>query len=215
MNGKGLTQIYRKLLSHFGPQGWWPAETAFEVVLGAILTQNTSWSNVEKAVENLNAQNLLEPLRLARATRERIEKAVYPAGFYRQKAERLLRFAHYLKKHYQGNLSLFFDQPLEKLRSELLNINGIGPETCDSILLYAANKLIFPIDAYTVRMCRRLGLTNLEGHEELRVFFEQRLPPELDIYNEFHALIVRWAKSYCRSKKPLCDNCPLAGECKM
>lgn len=204
-----LTQIYNRLLKHFGKQHWWPAETPFEVVVGAILTQNTSWSNVEMAIRNLKAQNLLGPSRLAAAGKAKIEKCVYPAGFYRQKAERLSRFARYLKKDYNGKLQALLKQPVEKLRPELLDFNGIGPETCDSILLYAGEKLVFPIDAYTMRMCKRLELTALNSYEELRNFFEERIPPELKVYREFHALIVRWAKTYCRAKKPLCDGCPL------
>ena len=204
-----LTQIYNRLLKHFGKQHWWPAETSFEVVVGAILTQNTSWSNVEKAICNLKAQNLLGPSRLAAASRTKIEKCVYPAGFYRQKAERLSRFARYLKKDYNGRLPALLKQPVEKLRPELLDFNGIGPETCDSILLYAGEKLVFPIDAYTIRMCKHLELIAVKGYEELRKFFEEGIPPELEVYKEFHALIVRWAKIYCRSKKPLCDDCPL------
>ena len=208
-----LIQIYNRLLDHFGPQHWWPADTAFEVIVGAILTQNTSWSNVEKAIELLKKEDLLSPVAIDRTPPAKVEEAVRPSGFYRQKAARLKHFTSYLKKNYNFNMGAFISTEGGRLRKELLSLNGIGPETADSILLYAAGKPSFVIDAYTRRMCRRTGIADVKDYEQLKEFFETNLPKSVKLYNEFHALIVAFAQQYCRVK-PICEKCPLKGGCR-
>ncbi|MFH1238639.1 MAG: endonuclease III domain-containing protein [bacterium] len=208
-----LPEIYHILLEHFDRQHWWPADTPFEVIVGAILTQNTNWNNVVKAIDNLKREKFLTPVALDKADQERLEKAVRPSGFWRQKASRLKYFTRYLKTHYDYDLDKFLVQPKMKLRRELLAMHGIGRETADSIILYAANKPVFVIDAYTKRMCHRIGVTRLRDYDELRRLFEDRLPRQTQLYNEFHALIVELAKNYCK-KKPQCGNCPLKGGCR-
>ena len=203
-----LLSVYQRLLNHFGPQGWWPAETPFEVIVGAILTQQTAWANVEKAIQNLKRQGLLDVHALATASLGRIEKCVRCTGFYRQKAARLADVSRYLAEKWGGDLDRFFAQPLEEARKELLALKGVGFETADSILLYAGGKPIFPVDAYTVRMCRCLGI-EAKGYEELRAYFEERLPRDVELYKEFHALIVELGKNYCRKNDPRCSKCPL------
>ncbi|MFH1783378.1 MAG: endonuclease III domain-containing protein [bacterium] len=206
-------QVYNKLFDHFGPQNWWPADSAFEVIVGAILTQNTNWVNVEKAIEALKKDNLLSPEAISKVPLQKLEKAIRSSGFYRQKARRLKYFTSYLKKNYNLNMKTFICTGKEKLRKELLSLSGIGPETADSIILYAAGKPSFVIDAYTKRMCKRIGATNISDYEPLKGFFESSLPRNVKLYNEFHALIVVFVKNYCRVK-PLCGKCPLKGGCR-
>lgn len=206
-----LLRIYRKLLSHFGKQHWWPAETRFEMMMGAILVQRTTWKNVEHVIKGLKDKDLMHPHFLASAALERVENLIRPIGFYKQKAERIIDVAQYLVKNYGGSLDKLLNKPQESLRKELLSLRGVGLETADSILLYAANKLVFPIDAYTKRLCKRLGVKEAE-YEELRKLFENNLPKNLEIYKEFRALIVRLGKTYCKPK-PLCYRCPLKNEC--
>lgn len=206
-----LTEIYHKLLRHFGKQYWWPAETRFEVIIGAILTQQTTWKNVDLAIENLKDKELLNPHSLARASVEHVEALVLNTGFYRQKAKRIINFSKFLVTKYDGSLNKFFNGPQEQIRRELLSLEGIGPETADSILLYAADRLSFSIDAYTQRLCERLGIKELK-YEKFREFFEHNLPRELEVYKEFHALIDKLGKTYCKTK-PQCSACPLKTEC--
>ncbi|HIC92698.1 MAG TPA: endonuclease III domain-containing protein [Anaerolineae bacterium] len=204
-----LLSVYQRLLNRFGPQGWWPAETPFEVIVGAILTQQTAWANVEKAIQNLKRQGLLDVHALATSSLGRIEECVRCTGFYRQKAARLANVSRYLAEKWGGDLDRFFAQPLEEARKELLALKGVGFETADSVLLYAGGKPIFPVDAYTVRMCRCLGI-EAKGYEELRAYFEERLPRDVELYQEFHALIVELGKNYCRKNDPRCSECPLS-----
>ncbi len=208
-----LIQVYKILLKHFGKQYWWPADTPFEVIIGAILTQNTNWNNVRKVIDKLKEEKLLAPYLLDKADLRHLENITRSAGFYRQKASRIRNFTQYLRKHYNYNLNKFFAKPKMELREELLELKGIGKETADSIILYAAQKSIFVIDAYTKRMSHRLGITQIDDYENLRKFFEDRLPIDIKIYNEFHALIVELGKNYCKTK-PLCYICPLKGRCK-
>ena len=199
-------KIYDKLLKHFGKQYWWPAETPFEVIVGAILTQQTTWRNVEKAIDNLKNNNLMTPGAIANAPLETIEKAIYPSGFYKQKALRIKKISEYLSNNYNGNLDEFFSRDTMDVRKELLELDGVGFETADSILLYAGNKEIFVIDAYTRRMCK---CKNIGGdYETLRCLFEENLPIDVEIYKEYHALIVELWKHYCKNK-PDCERCPL------
>ena len=206
-----LTKIYQKLLKHYGKQYWWPAETRFEVIIGAILTQQTTWKSVELAIKNLKDKGLLNPLSLAASAPNYIEKLLRHTGFYRQKTKRIINFSNFLVTKYDGSLDRFFNGPKEQLRRELLSLEGIGPETADSILLYAADRLTFPIDAYTIRLCERLGIRELK-YEALSEFFDSNLPRDLEIYKEFHALIVELGKTYCKTK-PQCSGCPLVDEC--
>jgi len=206
-----LTKIYQESLKHFGKQHWWPAETRFEVIVGAILTQQTTWKNVELAIENLKDKELLDPHSLARASVDHVEALIRHTGFYRQKARRIINLSKYLVTKYDGVLEDFFDKPTEQLRTELLSLEGIGQETADSILLYAADRLTFPIDAYTIRLCERLGIKEPK-YEALRELFESNLPKDLETYKEFHALIDKLGKTYCKTK-PQCSACPLSNEC--
>jgi endonuclease-3 related protein len=206
-------EIYRELLGHFGPQGWWPVGNGFdppgfEVCVGAILTQNTNWKNVEKALENLRAVGMTTPGMIAENGIEAIENAVRPSGFYRQKAERLRAFSGFVEGC--GGFARFSKNVT---REQLLGVRGLGPETADSILLYALGRPVFVIDAYTRRVFTRLGFPDKGGYEEWRAFFEENLPRDVGVYREFHALIVRLAKESCRSK-PICSICFLRDGCK-
>ena len=208
-----LIQVYLKLLERFGKQYWWPAETRFEVIIGAFLTQQTTWKNVELAIKNLKAEELLDPHSLATAPLKHVEALIRNTGFYRQKARRIVNFSKYLVTKYDGSLDKIFTKSTEQLRRELLSLEGIGPETADSILLYAADRLTFPIDAYTIRLCKRLEIKDLK-YEDLRIFFENSLPKDLEVYKEFHALIDKLGKTYCKTK-PQCSSCPLANDACM
>ncbi len=211
MDVMNVLEIYDKLRAHFGRQYWWPAETPFEVIVGAILTQQTAWKNVEKAIINLKKLDLMTPEVIAASNLETLEKAVYTSGFYRQKALRLKKISEYLVKNYNGNLSRFFSRDTMEVRKELLGLDGVGFETADSILLYAGCKRIFVIDAYTKRMCRCMkpgGSEVHDGYENLRHFFENNLPEDIELYKEYHALIVELGKNYCKTK-PDCEKCPL------
>jgi endonuclease-3 related protein len=208
-----LIDIFNRLADHFGPLHWWPAETPFEVVVGAILTQNTAWRNVELAIVALKEAGVLSTRGLLGVGREELEKLIRPAGFFRQKAERLQLFVAYLRQHYAGDLGALLEGPLDAVRNELLTLKGVGPETADSILLYAGERPSFVVDAYTRRLLTRLGL--LEGNEkyaEIRSLFMDHLPHSSELYNEYHALIVEQCKVYCRVK-PLCSDCPLKSVC--
>ena len=208
-----LQNIYRKLLHHYGPRNWWPAETPFEVVIGAILTQNTNWNNVVKAISNLRQAGALTPTAILGLTTAELELLIRPSGFFRQKAERLQLFCHHLDNHHQGDMNTFLQQELDLVREELLKLKGIGPETADSILLYAGQHLSFVVDAYTRRLFSRIGiLQGLEKYAEIRALFMARLPAKVELYNEYHALIVQHCKEFCRTK-PLCPACPLADLC--
>ncbi len=209
-----LLVIYKKLLEYFECKDcWWPHETAFEIMVGALLTQNTSWGNVEKAIKNLKVKKLLNIKSLSRVNRNRLEKAILPSGFYKQKAGYLSEFSKYLYIKYDGDLNSFFNRDTYIIRQELLLCKGIGKETADSMLLYAGNKLIFVIDAYTKRMCLRLGITNSVSYDELQSFFQVNLKKDVSLYKRFHALIVELGKNFCKTI-PLCENCPLRIKCK-
>ncbi len=202
-----LLHTYQKLLNHYGPRNWWPAETPFEVVIGAILTQNTNWNNVEKAIANLRKGEALTLGAILNLPLETLEQLIRPSGFFRQKAERLQLFCRYLQEHHQGSLEHLFDRELNLVREELLQLKGIGPETADSILLYAGQRLSFVVDAYTYRLFGRLGiLSGKEKYSAVRELFMSNLRQDVQLYNEYHALIVIHCKNFCR-KKPLCDSC--------
>ncbi len=205
-----LLTIYERLLSSLGPSGWWPGETPLEIIVGAILTQNTSWRNVELALVRLKEEGALSVERLLRIEETQLAEWIRPAGYYRIKARRLQNFFHFLQEGYHGQIGAMVEQPLEKLRDQLLGIRGVGPETADSILLYALGKPTFVVDTYTHRIFSRHRLVPEESdYEGLRSFFMEGLPEEVPLFNEFHALIVRTGKTYCRKKAPLCGDCPL------
>jgi len=204
-----LREMFDRLIAHYGPQHWWPAETPFEVIVGAILTQNTNWTNVEKAIANLKAARTLEPAALGQLSVERLAELIRPAGYFNIKAARLRHFLDWLLDRFGGNLDTMFACGTDVLREELLAIKGIGPETADSILLYAGGKLSFVVDTYTHRVMTRHQLIDADaGYEELKAFCEDHVPAEVDLYNEFHALLVNVGKDFCRPK-PKCSACPL------
>jgi endonuclease III related protein len=206
---RALLEIYRRLEAHFGPTGWWPGETPFEVAIGAILTQNTAWSNVEKAIANLKREKLLHPARLLACEDARLEAALRPSGYFRVKTRRVRGFCAYLVDRYGGSMTRMAKQPLETLRPELLAVHGIGPETADDILLYACHKPVFVVDAYTRRILSRHGLAgHALGYEALRALFETHLTPDVPLFQEYHGLIVYTGNRYCRTR-PRCEDCPL------
>lgn len=208
-----LQRLYNRLFAHYGPQHWWPADTPFEVVVGAILTQNTNWLNVERAIANLRTADVLDSAAIHRLPTAELEALIRPSGFFRQKADRLQQFTCFLHNNFRGDLQQLFALPLPELRLLLLAQNGIGPETADSILLYAAGKPSFVIDAYTHRLLDRLGLAQKASYDSLRINFMQHLPDSTELYKEFHALIVHHAKEHCRKRRPLCRACPLLDGC--
>jgi endonuclease-3 related protein len=204
-----LLRLYRALLGRFGPQHWWPARSPFEVAVGAILTQHTAWTGVERAIGNLREAGRLDAARLAALPAARLGRLIRSAGTYRVKARRLHALVAFLLMRFGGRISGMRRMPLEALRAELLRVPGIGPESADSILLYAAGKPVFVVDAYTRRVLGRHRITPSGiGHEQLRALLEGHLPRDPRLFNEFHALIVAIGKTYCRSR-PRCAECPL------
>jgi endonuclease III related protein len=205
-----LRRYYDALFAAYGPQRWWPGRGAFEIIIGAILTQNTSWSNVEIALRNLRRERLLTPRAIETVSFARLARLVRSSGYFRQKAKKLKYFGRFLRKEYDGSLNRMFRTPTAALREKLLGVHGIGPETADSILLYAGKHPVFVVDAYTRRMLERHGVTApAQTYEEIRELFERSLPNDAPLYNEFHALIVRTGKEYCRPRNPRCSDCPL------
>lgn len=215
-----LDEVYDRLLSAYGPQGWWPGETPFEVMVGAVLVQNTAWKNVEKAIENLREADLLEPARLWELSPEELEPLIQPAGYFRLKARRLRNLLALVVESYDGQLDDMFAVGADDLREQLLGVNGIGPETADSILLYAADKARFVVDTYTQRVLKRHGWIEDEAdYHTTQSHFESHLERDVTLYGEYHALLVRVGHLHCR-KTPKCDGCPLeellpAGGCRM
>lgn len=206
---KTLTEIYRLLFERFGPRHWWPGETQFEIITGAVLTQNTNWANVEKAIANLRAANLLTPEKLHNIEVSELASLIRPAGYYNIKAKRLKNFVDWLFENYDGKLTELEKVETEQLRNELLGIKGVGRETADSILLYALNREVFVVDAYTGRVAIRHGLIEPEAdYEQLRELFQSNLPQDVQLFNEYHALLVRAGKEFCKPKAR-CAGCPL------
>ncbi len=206
-----LEDMYERMFSFFGPQNWWPADTALEVMIGAILAQNTNWKNVEKAISNLKEKELLDVLKLYEIPEQELSLLIRPAGYFKVKAKRIKNLISHIVKNYNSELSNFFSLDTSSLRQELLSIKGIGPETADSILLYAAHRPVFVVDAYTFRIMKRHNLIWDEiSYEELQQLFMKNLPNDEQLFNEFHALIVQTGKHFCK-KNPLCTNCPLNG----
>ena len=205
-----IEEIYHQLSGFYGPLHWWPGETAFEIIIGAILTQNTSWSNVEKAITNLKKYNLLQPAAIYQLNHDELANLIRPAGYYNIKAKRIRAFLQFLVENYSGSLETMFDQPLAKLRTELLKVKGIGEETADSILLYAGQKLTFVVDNYTRRIFSRHGMIqeNLP-YSSIQAQITNNLKENVQVYNEFHAQIVMIGKTYCKRRQPDCQSCPL------
>lgn len=216
MTGSAIKAIYEKLLTRFGPQHWWPAESRLEIIVGTILTQNTAWANVEKAIANLKAADLLasgaeeEGLqRLVALPAAELAGLIRPAGYHNLKAGRLQNLLGVISREY-GNLTNFFHLETGQLRRELLAINGVGPETADCILLYAANRPVFVVDAYTQRIFSRHHLLPAAGnYHQIQEIFTAAFPADPQLFNEYHALIVRLGKDYCRKNNPRCPTCPL------
>lgn len=232
--------IYNVLLNSLGPQGWWPItssanqhgfdsrgyhhnnfqppesdEAMFEIFVGAILTQNTAWTNVEKAILVLKSKNVINISVMNKLPKSRLAKLIRSAGYFNQKADRLKGIADYLVKEYNSNLSLLFDKPVDVLRAELLSLKGIGPETADSIILYAAKKPSFVIDTYTKRIFSRVGLCAKDvSYDALQVLVHQNLKKDVVFFNEYHALLVELAKQYCTKRNPVCGSCPITKMCK-
>ena len=205
-----LLDIYDRLYSHLGPSHWWPGDSPLEVMVGAILVQNTSWSNVERAIGRLKSEGALSASFLHQVDEMVLSEWIRPAGYFRIKAGRLKNFFDFYIREYQGQTKKIKDQPLESLRPQLLSVKGIGPETADSILLYALGMPTFIVDAYTHRIFSRHQLIDEDiGYEELRAYFMDRLPSDPQLYNEYHALLVRLGKEFCKKKNPRCEECPL------
>ncbi|MFQ5927905.1 MAG: endonuclease III domain-containing protein [Terriglobia bacterium] len=208
-----IPRFYRRLLTHFGKQHWWPGDTPFEIILGAILTQNTNWKNVEKSLVNLRRVSALSPRSLARLPRRRLRSLLRPSGYFRQKAGTVTTFLDYLQRRYRHSVHRMFRSETKRLRAELLNVRGIGEETADSILLYAGRRPVFVIDAYTRRILMRHGLAPLDApYATLQKLFEENLPRNPALYSEYHALLVATGKRYCHRQQPNCFTCPLESE---
>lgn len=220
--------IYQKLHSHFGPQFWWPVtpegklipeysggpkneRQQLEVCFGSILAQNTNWKNAEKAIAELNKNGLIDIKKINKINVKKLAKIITSSGYHNQKAKKLKNFCEFLSKNYNGELHLLFKNSTAELRKQLLSVNGIGPETADSVILYAAKKPIFVIDAYAKRTMNRLGYKE-KAYEELQNLFMQSLPNSERLFNEYHALLVELGKNICR-KEPLCGKCPINGHC--
>lgn len=204
-----LRRIYHLMHGRLGPQAWWPGHSRFEVIVGAILAQNTNWDNVEKAIHRLRQARALTPPAMAALSRRRLEKLIRPAGTYAVKARRLQNFLTFLRARYGGSLRRMFQEEPARIRKALLEVSGIGPETADAILLYAGNMPVFVVDAYTKRILARHRLIpRHSSYDQVQTLFMNHLPRDAALYNEYHALLVAIGKRYCRSI-PRCDACPL------
>ncbi|MFH1100972.1 MAG: endonuclease [Methanobacteriota archaeon] len=225
-----LKKIYDELLTHFGHQHWWPVDVSyhekqgsdprFEIILGAILTQNTAWTNVEKALANLKKHHAISLTKIVTLDYNQLKTIIQPSGFFNQKAQRVQHLTKYLIDRYEGELDPFFQRDHITIRTELLSLHGIGPETADSILLYAGNHPVFVIDAYTKRISKRIPLpVKGDTYEDYQQYFDEELKKVVPsttlvpMYQEFHALLVELAKHYCAKKTPSCSGCPLRGYC--
>jgi len=205
-------EAYNLLFSHFGSQDWWPGETPFEVMVGAVLTQNTSWINVTKAINNLRREGILGYAQLLQLPVDHLAEYIRPSGYFNLKAGRLHNLLDMINSQYGGDLNQFLEDDVASARENLLSVKGIGPETADSILLYACGHPVFVIDTYTHRVFSRHNLVEEEtDYHTMQTLFMDHLPVDVQLYNEFHALIVLVAKQFCKKTKPLCDQCPLQG----
>ena len=207
--------MYTRLFAAYGPQGWWPGETPFEIAVGAVLTQNTAWANVEKAIANLKRAGALSFRGMSRLSERRLARLIRPSGYYNQKAKKLRALLVWLEARggASGSVKRALAGPLAEVRESLLEVHGVGPETADSILLYAGSRPVFVIDAYTRRILAHHGvpIALTADYEELRALFESSLPRRAPLYNKFHALFVRVGKERCAARGPRCPGCPLEG----
>ena len=211
-----LTDVYRRLFDSHGPQGWWPADSPFEVVVGAILTQSTAWTNVEKALASMREAGCWSFEAVAAMPEQDLAAVIRSSGYYNAKARKLQAFARHVLENYGGNLDIFFDKTIQELRLELLSIHGIGEETADDILVYAAGKPSFVIDSYTRRMVDRLGISpegRNPGYGAYQALFQDNLPSDTPLFNEFHALLDHHAKIVCTKRNPRCAACCLLDIC--
>ncbi len=207
-----VSEIYHTLYNAFGPQHWWPGDTAFEIAVGAILTQNTSWGNVEKAIQNLKKKRALSARAIYEMSAGKLAEMIRPAGYFNVKARRLKAFIHFLMNDSHGSMKKLGETDMVQLRTLLLGIHGIGPETADSILLYALGKPVFVIDAYTKRVLSRHGIIEYEkSYDEFQELFHSTLEKNVGLFNEYHALFVKVGKDFCKRRGPLCRECPLEG----
>ena len=208
-----LLEIYDRLMFHYGPQHWWPGDSPFEVIIGAILTQSTTWSNVEKAINNLKSIGVMSPEAIRRLPRDELARLIRSSGYYNAKAMKLKAFIEWLYDNYSGDLDKLFAVDANTLREQLLSVHGIGNETADSIILYAANQPVFAVDTYTKRIFSRVGLlSNGDSYAKYQKYSMDNLPSDIHLFNEYHALLVRLGKEACR-KKPLCSRCCLSDIC--
>jgi len=207
-----LEELYVRLHDHFGPRKWWPADSPFEVMVGAILTQNTNWKNVERAIRRLKEAGVLSLPAMSALSQEALAELIRPAGYYNIKAGRLQNLFALINGQWSGDLEYFLAQSREDLREQLLSVKGIGPETADSMILYAANLPVFVVDTYTARILLRHNIIDeaLEYHE-IQELFMDNLAEEVALFNEYHALIVALGKEFCKKSKPACVDCPLSG----
>ena len=213
MTSISLVDVYDRLLTHHGPQRWWPADSPFEVMVGAVLVQSTAWTNAEQAIHNLRAANLMSPSAIREVPVPELESMLRPSGFFRSKSRKLKALCRYLGERYADDVGAMSAQPTELLCEELLAVYGIGDETADDILLYALGRPVFVVDAFTRRVFHRLGLCG-QGvpYRSLQARFHERLPPDAGLYNEYHALIVRHGNTVC-TRRPACSECPLSSRC--
>jgi endonuclease-3 related protein len=206
-----LMEVYERMLAKFGPQNWWPGDSPFEIMVGAVLVQNTAWRNVEHAINNLREAGIMEPHALYKVPPEELAELIRPAGYYQVKTKRLRNLLRYLIEQHDGSLEAMFSRSAASLRADLLEINGIGSETADAILLYAGGLPTFVVDTYTHRILARHGWLDYEAsYADIKDYFESALPEDASLYNEYHALLVRIGKDYCKRTAPNCDGCPLA-----
>ncbi len=209
MSSDTLYDVFERLSRAYGPQHWWPGENPFEIMVGAVLTQNTAWTNVEKAIDNLREVDALAFEAIVAMKDEQLAELIRPAGYYRVKTGRLKNLLQFITERYDGSLEIMFDGDVASLREGLLSVNGIGPETADSIILYAGNKLTFVVDTYTARIFKRHGWIEAEAdYHAIKDFFEYSLEDDVSLWNEYHALLVQVGKNHCRAK-PKCNECPL------
>lgn len=205
-----IRNFYRDLFDRYGPQGWWPGKSGIECILGAILTQNTSWKNVEKAIDNLKRDNLISIESLNLLTTDELARLIRSSGYYNQKAVKIKTFIRFVIQEYSGSLEKMFAEPSSELRKKLLGIKGIGPETADSIMLYAGGIPVFVVDTYTYRILSRHGLVpENTSYEEIQELFMDSLEKDSETFNEYHALLVKLGKEHCKKSSPVCEGCPL------
>jgi endonuclease-3 related protein len=205
-----MQDVFDRLFERYGPQNWWPGESPFEILVGAVLVQNTAWRNVEKAITNLRESGVLDAKKLYALPVEELAELIRPAGYYRVKAQRLRNLLRLLVEEFEGSLEAMFSTPPDELRRTLLAVHGVGPETADAILLYVGNVPSFVADSYAHRVLARHGWIDFEAdYHAIKDYFEENLPSDPRLYNEFHALLIRVGKDYCKSSEPKCEGCPL------